>query len=113
MFFTKKIVEPIEKVHEKFLEAVESVNNLKKTANVTMNHGLDLYGLYKQATEGDCIISRSRFNPVAQKKYDAWIKHEGTELNAAKAAYIKLVAALEPEYRIEKEESKVPILKLG
>jgi diazepam-binding inhibitor (GABA receptor modulating acyl-CoA-binding protein) len=56
---------------------------------------LRLYGLYKQATNGDVSGARPGFGDfVGQAKYDAWAKLKGTSVEAAMADYIALVERL-------------------
>ncbi|MDX1557138.1 MAG: acyl-CoA-binding protein, partial [Xanthomonadales bacterium] len=56
---------------------------------------LDLYALYKQATEGDVAGDKPGFfDFVAVAKYEAWERLEGTEPEAAKQKYIDLVNRL-------------------
>ena len=50
---------------------------------------LALYGLYKQATQGDCSgDSPSFFNVVARSKFDAWNKLKGMTREQAMDAYV-------------------------
>jgi acyl-CoA-binding protein len=56
---------------------------------------LQLYALYKQATEGDPTGKRpGMFDPVGRAKYDAWQKVAGTSADEAKQAYVDLVRQL-------------------
>jgi len=56
---------------------------------------LQLYSLYKQATEGDVQGSRPGFmDPVGRAKYDAWNKIKGMSSDDAKTAYSELVESL-------------------
>ena len=56
---------------------------------------LDLYGLYKQATEGDATGSRpGLLDPKGRAKFDAWTARKGTSPADAKARYVALVADL-------------------
>lgn len=56
---------------------------------------LELYGLYKQATEGDVRGSRPGMLDVrGRAKYDAWAKREGMSADEAKQAYVALVERL-------------------
>jgi acyl-CoA-binding protein len=56
---------------------------------------LTLYGLYKQATQGDVTGKRPGFtNPVGRAKYDAWAAVRGMSREDAKATYIGTVDAL-------------------
>jgi acyl-CoA-binding protein len=57
---------------------------------------LALYGLYKQATQGDVTGDRPGFtNMVGRAKYDAWAANAGTQAGAAKRAYVAMVADLQ------------------
>jgi diazepam-binding inhibitor (GABA receptor modulator, acyl-CoA-binding protein) len=57
---------------------------------------LELYGLYKQATEGDASGSRpGMLDLKGRAKYDAWARRKGTTRDAAMKAYVALVEELE------------------
>jgi acyl-CoA-binding protein len=59
---------------------------------------LELYALYKQATEGDVSGSRPGMLDVrGRAKYDAWAKRKGTSKDAAMETYCKLVDQLAPK----------------
>lgn len=57
---------------------------------------LDLYGLYKQSTEGDINIEMPTniFDIKGKAKYDAWAAHKGMSPADAQQAYVDLVAKL-------------------
>jgi acyl-CoA-binding protein len=56
---------------------------------------LQLYSLYKQATEGDINIAPpAMFEFVAKAKYDAWTKLKGVGTDEAMQQYIALVDSL-------------------
>jgi acyl-CoA-binding protein len=56
---------------------------------------LQLYALYKQATEGDVQGKQPGvFEFVARAKYDAWAKLKGTSADEAMQGYIKQVDKL-------------------
>lgn len=56
---------------------------------------LKLYGLFKQATQGDVQGKRPGFtNPVGRAKYDAWAGLAGLSSHEAKAQYIGIVDGL-------------------
>jgi diazepam-binding inhibitor (GABA receptor modulating acyl-CoA-binding protein) len=60
---------------------------------------LELYALYKQATEGDVRGSRPGvFDFRARMKYDAWAKRAGLSTEDARQAYVVTVARLEQKY---------------
>jgi acyl-CoA-binding protein len=76
-----------------FVAAQERVKNLKRRPG--NDDLLALYGLYKQATEGDVAGSRpGLFDPKGRAKWDAWSAKKGTAAAAAKQAYVALVDAL-------------------
>ncbi len=60
---------------------------------------LKLYGLYKQATEGDVAGERpGGFDFKAIAKYDAWSELKGTSRESAREAYIAFVEQLHQQY---------------
>jgi diazepam-binding inhibitor (GABA receptor modulator, acyl-CoA-binding protein) len=63
-----------------------------KPSNETL---LNLYSLYKQATEGDVNgESPNMFDFVAKAKYEAWSSLQGKSKEAAMQEYIELVRKL-------------------
>jgi carboxylesterase len=56
---------------------------------------LALYGLYKQATEGDATGKRpGLLDPKGRAKHDAWAGRRGTSAEDARSAYVALVGEL-------------------
>lgn len=56
---------------------------------------LQLYGLYKQATEGNVAGERpGGFDFKGAAKYDAWAKTRGMSADDARKAYVELVQRL-------------------
>ncbi|MCX7156663.1 MAG: acyl-CoA-binding protein [Rhodocyclales bacterium] len=56
---------------------------------------LQLYALYKQASEGDVEGKRPGFTDmVGRAKYDAWAAVKGTASDAAMTRYVELVESL-------------------
>lgn len=80
-------------LEEDFKRASEDVQTLsKKPDNKTL---LQLYSLYKQATEGDVSGKKpGAFDMVNRKKFEAWEKLQGIEKEQAQKAYIELVKRL-------------------
>lgn len=76
-----------------FEKAASDVKGLaEKPDNDTM---LRLYGLYKQASEGDVHGSKPGFfDFVGAAKYEAWEKMQGTSSEQAMRKYIDLVKKL-------------------
>jgi acyl-CoA-binding protein len=60
---------------------------------------LELYALYKQATEGDVSGERpGGFDFKAIAKFDAWQSKKGLSNDQAMTDYIKLVSTLQQSY---------------
>jgi acyl-CoA-binding protein len=77
-----------------FEKAVEESKKLKeKPSNETL---LQLYSLYKQATEGDVNIDSpsNPFDFVAKAKYEVWRNLKGKSQLEAQQEYINLINKL-------------------
>lgn len=75
---------------EEFEAAVARVSELAEDPGNEAK--LKLYGLYKQATQGDVEGKRPGFtNPVGRAKYDAWAGFAGLSAAEAEKQYIALV----------------------
>lgn len=77
-----------------FESALERVKTLtQRPDNATL---LQLYALYKQATEGDNTTAKpSLTDLVARAKWDAWNKIKGLSRDEAMQRYADLVNSLE------------------
>jgi diazepam-binding inhibitor (GABA receptor modulating acyl-CoA-binding protein) len=65
------------------------------TAKPDQEAMLQLYSLYKQATDGDVTGKRPRFtDPVGRAKWDARSSIKGTDSQQAMSDYIALVDSL-------------------
>lgn len=80
-------------LEQEFQRALEDAKELAaRPNNETL---LQLYGLYKQATEGDVNGSRpGMFDLVGRAKYDAWASNVGMSREGAMQGYIDLVKSL-------------------
>ena len=79
---------------EQFLQAAaESKNLADKPSNDTL---LQLYSLYKQASEGDVNIDppSNPFDFVAKAKYEAWAALKGKTNEQAMTDYVALMDKL-------------------
>ena len=79
---------------ELFEKAVEDSKNLKeRPSNDTL---LNLYSLYKQATEGDNDNDppANPFDFVSKAKYEAWMSQKGKTEDQAMTEYIALIEKL-------------------
>jgi diazepam-binding inhibitor (GABA receptor modulating acyl-CoA-binding protein) len=79
---------------EEFEDAAARVQKLpKRPDNDTL---LELYGLYKQASDGDATGKRPGLLDVkGRAKFDAWASRKGMSADKARAEYVALVARLE------------------
>lgn len=81
-------------IQEQFTQAVADSKTLaQKPDNDTL---LQLYGLYKQATEGDAPAKSGAggFDFVAKFKHEAWSKLRGMDKDTAMQRYTELVQRL-------------------
>ncbi len=81
------------KLETAFRKAVTDSKKLpEKPDNATL---LQIYSLYKQATEGDVQGKRPGFTDmVGRAKYDAWAKLEGKSAEDAMQEYVDLIESL-------------------
>ena len=83
--------------NDDFEAAQQRVKSLKRRPS--NDELLALYGLYKQATEGDVTGSRpGMLDPKGRAKFDAWTARKGMAGDAARKAYVALVADLEKKH---------------
>lgn len=83
---------------QKFASAVEQSKQL--TQRPSDQELLQLYALYKQATEGDVAGERpAGFDFKGIAKYDAWASLKGMSKEEAQNKYIDLVDDLKGRYR--------------
>jgi diazepam-binding inhibitor (GABA receptor modulator, acyl-CoA-binding protein) len=79
---------------EKFNSAKARVEKLK--TRPSNDELLDLYGLYKQATDGDVTGSRpGMLDLKGRAKFDAWAKRKGMSAEDAMKKYVAVVDQLE------------------
>jgi diazepam-binding inhibitor (GABA receptor modulator, acyl-CoA-binding protein) len=78
---------------ERFEDAQKQVKTLSKQPS--NDKLLELYSLYKQGSTGDVQGSRPGMLDIkGRAKYDAWAGRRGMARDAAKEAYVALVAKL-------------------
>jgi acyl-CoA-binding protein len=77
----------------KFEGAAAAVKKLKEDPGNDVK--LQLYGLYKQGSEGDVQGKRPGFTDmIGRAKYDAWAKVKGVARDEAMKKYVDLVKSL-------------------
>lgn len=80
-------------LEDEFQAAQTRVKQLARTPST--DQLLELYSLYKQATEGDVSGGRpGMLDFKGRAKYDAWAARKGTPKPAAMQAYVDLVKRL-------------------
>lgn len=80
-----------------FTEAANKVKTLKTSP--TNDEKLQLYGLYKQSTVGDCNISKPSFYQLeAVAKWNAWEANKGKTTEKSETEYVTLVESLVTKY---------------
>ncbi len=81
------------RIKSDFEDAVQRARNLPNQPPDVL---LEMYGLYKQALEGD--VTKKRPGPLKiqdRYKYDAWASRKGMLKEDAMQAYIELIKKLE------------------
>ena len=69
--------------------------NIKTCLNLDNDTLLVLYGLFKQATEGKCNISKPNFlDPKGQAKWTAWDENKDLDRQTAMRRYIRKVKSI-------------------
>ena len=80
---------------KKFNDTVAYVKNTEGNFNPSNDLKLEMYALYKQATEGDVKGKKpGMMDLVGKAKYGAWGKIKGTTPAAAMQSYIDKVESM-------------------
>jgi diazepam-binding inhibitor (GABA receptor modulator, acyl-CoA-binding protein) len=80
---------------QKFEETVNYVQNAEGDVQLSNEQKLQMYALFKQATEGDVSGKKpGMMDFVARAKYTAWEELKGSTADAAMQKYINEVEAL-------------------
>jgi diazepam-binding inhibitor (GABA receptor modulator, acyl-CoA-binding protein) len=80
---------------EEFVKTAELVKALVLDSETQ----LKLYGLYKQATQGDVTIPAPS-DPIGLAKYKSWLSNSGKSQNEAEDEYIELVSSFNSTWGI-------------
>ncbi|XP_019729399.1 acyl-CoA-binding protein-like [Hippocampus comes] len=84
---------------ESFEKAASEAKKLKTQPN--REEVNELYGLYKQATNGDLESERPGILDIlGRRKWDSWMGKKGLSKEEAMAAYVELVEKLKRKYGI-------------
>ena len=90
-------------INEQFQAAAHQINNLP--GDVAARHMTELYGLYKQATDGDVNMTAHEVDPTAadrasgpvglsQAQWDSWNQFKGVSKEEAKRRYVARAAEI-------------------
>jgi acyl-CoA-binding protein len=104
-------------LNAQFQAAAQQVNNLP--GDVAAPHMTELYGLYKQATEGDVNMQPGEVNATAadqadgpgglsQAEWDSWNQFKGVPEEEAKRRYVTRAAEITGAGGTATEASEVP-----
>ncbi|WP_210519794.1 acyl-CoA-binding protein [Hymenobacter terricola] len=104
-------------LNDQFQAAAQQVNNLPGDAAAA--HMTELYGLYKQATEGDVNMKTNEVDPdaadqasgpagLSQAQWDSWDQFKGVPEEEAKRRYVAKVAEITGSAGFGTEASEVP-----
>jgi acyl-CoA-binding protein len=115
--FPASFLSSIMNLNEQFQAAAQQVNNLP--ANVAAQHMTELYGLYKQATEGDVNMQSGEVDPnaadqasgpagLSQAQWDSWNQFKGVPEEEAKRRYVARTAEITGADSPATEASEVP-----
>ncbi len=82
-----------------FEEALNYVKNAEGDFQPSNEMKLDMYALYKQATDGDVTGSRpGMMDFVGRAKYDAWAKLKGLTSDEAMQRYVDTIEDLKKRF---------------
>ncbi|XP_003385934.1 PREDICTED: acyl-CoA-binding domain-containing protein 1-like [Amphimedon queenslandica] len=97
-------VEDVDCLFQRAAERMRSNTNLQ----LSDEQRLELYGYYKQATEGPCTSRKPGFFDFTGKaKWEAWNKLGTLSSSKAKEQYVRLVDGIDPRWRdSDKDEEK-------
>ena len=104
-------------INEQFQAAAQKVNNLP--GDVAAKHMTELYGLYKQATEGDVNMKTNEVDATAadqasgpaglsQAQWDSWNQFKGVPEEEAKQRYVAKATEITGGTNSATEASEVP-----
>lgn len=81
----------------RFEQLVEKIRTLpaQGPVKVSAEQKLKLYGLYRQAVDGDAVGDRpGLLDPIGRLKFDAWAAHKGMERREAMRFYVALAESV-------------------
>jgi diazepam-binding inhibitor (GABA receptor modulator, acyl-CoA-binding protein) len=89
----------MQELPQSFQNAAQAVKKLKSTPS--NSELLQLYALYKQATDGEVSGKRpGMLDLKGRAKFDAWTALQGTSKDQAMKRYVELVEALQKKYGV-------------
>lgn len=74
------------------LDFEKACSDIKSVTNLDNDTLLVLYGLFKQANDGECNTSKPNFlDPKGQAKWTAWNENKGLDQQTAMRRYVRKV----------------------
>ena len=104
-------------INEQFQAAAQQVNNLP--GDVAARYMTELYGLYKQATEGDVNMKANEVDSsgadqasgpagLSQAQWDSWNQFKGMPEEQAKQRYVARAAEITGGFKSGTQAGEVP-----
>jgi len=91
-------MEETQAIEELFENAAKFIRS--KADTLSSDKLLNLYGLFKQATEGPNTTTKPNFwNVAGKQKWEAWFSHGEKSKKSAMEDYISLVTDIDPTWR--------------
>ncbi|KAK9761692.1 Acyl-CoA binding domain containing 5 [Basidiobolus ranarum] len=88
-------IQPDQFTSARFQKALQIISSLpvdNSTLNPTIQERLEFYGLYKQATVGNCTIPKPPiYDLVARSKWESWCSYKDIKELHAKEKYVELL----------------------
>jgi len=82
-------------IQTQFQHTVDHVNNTESTTKPSPADQLEIYSLYKQASQGDVTGNApSMLNPIGRAKHKAWAEKKGLSQEEAMQAYIQKIESM-------------------
>ncbi|KAG5363503.1 Autophagy-related protein 37 [Yarrowia sp. B02] len=107
-----------------FVRAINTIRTLSSRPGYSsrprppLESRIQLYGMYKQATEGDVLgvmarpAGESELDVAGQKKWDAWKQQQGLSRTEAKRRYVSFLIALMNTYAADTHEGRELLAEL-
>jgi len=108
------MADAIDLAFSKAITSIKTLSSRKGLPQPPVENRIHLYGLYKQATEGDVegIMERPE-DATSQLKWDAWKKEEGVDKLEAKRNYVSFLIQTLRDHASGSEEGQEVLTELN